>query len=385
VNYNMSGLTISWYISSPKVSFANKNRQLTFVNSRLIKSPIIYRAVANAYNRYIPHTSFPAYILNVDIDPTLVDVNVHPRKQEVRFALENDIYSGFYNSVNTLLEKTTLINLTPSSENESQNNAFSNIVNISYQTNSTPNYYTWSGTKFKTYSPYTDKTSNPAQTQISDAIKFSASLYSENEEENLDTFEKSLDLHDTKLWKIIGQAFNSYIIVETSQWLQILDQHALAERIIYEKLVNQESRDNSQILLIKESLNLTPKEVNVLQENEEVFKSMWFDFELLPNSMVIIWAIPDFINKNEIKNIVLGILQDLRDWSSKSKTLQEVKNKIFAYTACRSAIKFGNKLNLFEMNKLLNDSVEWYTSTCPHWRPVIFDISLNELKGKYER
>jgi DNA mismatch repair protein MutL len=69
----------------------------------------------------------------------------------------------------------------------------------------------------------------------------------------------------------------------------------------------------------------------------------------------------------------------------KSKTLEEVKNKIIAYTACRSAIKFGHKLNLFEINKLLNDSTETYSSTCPHGRPVVFEISLEELKGKYER
>ena len=82
----MSGLRISGYISDPKVSFPNKNRQSLFVNKRIISSPLIYRAIANAYNRFIPHTNFPAYVLNIDIDPTQIDVNVHPRKQEIRFA-----------------------------------------------------------------------------------------------------------------------------------------------------------------------------------------------------------------------------------------------------------------------------------------------------------
>ena len=82
----------------------------------------------------------------------------------------------------------------------------------------------------------------------------------------------------------------------------------------------------------------------------------------------------------------MWILEDIWNQNfSKSTTLDEVKNKIFAYTACRSAIKFWHKLNLFEMNKLLNDSVTDYSSTCPHWRPVIFEINLNELKDKYER
>jgi len=113
---------------------------------------------------------------------------------------------------------------------------------------------------------------------------------------------------------------------------------------------------------------------------------MWFDFEIMPWSIVIINWIPDFIKKENISNTFLWIIDDI--WSqqfSKSTTLEEIKNKIFAYTACRSAIKFGHKLNLFEMNKLLNDSVVDYSATCPHWRPVIFEINLEELKNKYER
>jgi DNA mismatch repair protein MutL len=113
---------------------------------------------------------------------------------------------------------------------------------------------------------------------------------------------------------------------------------------------------------------------------------MGFDFEVLSNNLVSIITIPDFVKKENLSEILLWIIYDINSWNTiKSKTLEEIKNKVFAYTACRSAIKFWHKLNLFEMNKLLNESVEWYSSTCPHWRPVIFDISLNELKDKYER
>ena len=113
---------------------------------------------------------------------------------------------------------------------------------------------------------------------------------------------------------------------------------------------------------------------------------MWFDFEIMGWNIVIINWIPDFIKKENLNNIFTWILQDIWEYNfTKSKTLSEVQNKIYAYTACRSAIKFGNKLNLFEMNKLLNDSIEDYSATCPHWRPVVFDINLEELKNKYER
>ena len=113
---------------------------------------------------------------------------------------------------------------------------------------------------------------------------------------------------------------------------------------------------------------------------------MWFDYEIMSWWIVILNWIPDFIKKEDIKWIFEWIINDIWEYGfNKSKTLDEVKNKIFAYTACRSAIKFWHKLNLFEMNKLLNDSILNYSLTYPHWRPVIFEIWLDELKNKYER
>jgi DNA mismatch repair protein MutL len=226
---------------------------------------------------------------------------------------------------------------------------------------------------------------NPNQISIKDSINFTAWLLSDNaikkSEDKIDT----QDIHFTKLWKIVGQAYNSYIIIENEWKIIILDQHALHERIIYEKLLKQEKNSTSQKLIIPENIKLTPSELQIITENKSIFEDMWFEIELLSNSIVSIYSIPDFIKKEKLNEIFLEILWDLDKWNLKSKNLQEVRNKIFAYTACRSAIKFWNKLNLFEMNKLLNDSLDLYSSTCPHWRPVIYEITLDDLKNKYER
>jgi DNA mismatch repair protein MutL len=179
---------------------------------------------------------------------------------------------------------------------------------------------------------------------------------------------------------------NSYIIVQTPTWMQILDQHALAERIIYEKLIKEKKDFSIQWLLIWESIKLTTKELEIVEKYKEIFEEMWFEFEILDAWIIIISAIPDFVKKEDLTTVFTWIINDIWEiWFTKSKTLEEVKNKIFAYTACRSAIKFWNKLTLFEMNKLLNDAVLTYSSTCPHWRPVVYEINLDELKGKYER
>lgn len=381
INFEMSGISVSWYITDPKVSFPNKNRQNLFVNHRPISSPLIFKAISDAYNRFIPHGNHPWYVLNIQVDPTIIDVNVHPRKSEVRFENENNIFRSVYHALLNKLESSSLVNPPvlsdiPLIKGDSQS--------VAEAGGFSEKYYTWSWTKFKSYSPYKDISSNPNQFKISDAIDFTKDIL-DTQNDNLKD-ENIWDLHYTKLWKIVGQTFNSYIIVEKDNKIILLDQHALAERIIYEKLLNSQTKNNSQLLLLPENLKLTSDEISIIQDNQEIFVSMWFEFEFLSHWILSIISIPEFIKKENFKEIFLWIITDISSWNTlKSKTLDEVKNRIFAYASCRSAIKFWNKLNLFEMNKLLNDSVEWYSSTCPHGRPVIFEISLDELKDKYER
>ncbi len=381
INFEMVWVKISGYITDPKISFPNKNRQNLFVNYRPISSPLIFKAISDAYNRFIPHGNHPWYVLNIQVDPTIIDVNVHPRKSEIRFENEQNIFRSVYHAVLNKLESSSLVETTSNfslSQREYPSNEGEGFKE--------PKYYTWSWEKFKSYSPYKNTSSNPNQFKISDSIDFTKAILDNN---NIETTEKSFetwDLHYTKLWKIVGQTFNSYIVVEKDDKIILLDQHALAERIIYEKLLKNDTRQYSQNLLIPENIKLTSWEFSILEENKNIFLEMGFDFEVLSNNLVSIITIPDFVKKENLSEILLWIIYDINSWNTiKSKTLEEIKNKVFAYTACRSAIKFWHKLNLFEMNKLLNESVEWYSSTCPHWRPVIFDISLNELKDKYER
>ncbi|MDD4151232.1 MAG: DNA mismatch repair endonuclease MutL [Candidatus Gracilibacteria bacterium] len=386
IDFSMSGMKVTGYISSPNVSFQNKNRQVIFVNRRIIKSPIIYKAINDAYLRYIPHSSYPAYVLNLEINPTIIDVNVHPRKQEIRFASESEVFRCFYHAIADNLEKTSLVGV----GNQEENNNFvaedlfskGNFTENKFNQSNSPKYYTPSGTNFREFSPYKEINLNPNQSQIKESLDFSREILGNFQEENI----SSNDLHETKLGRVVGQMFNSYIVVETKDKnMLILDQHALAERIIYEKLSKQKNEAKSQRLLIRENINLTAKEKGLIETNKYTFLEIGFDFEFLGGNNLILNSIPDFINKENSKEIFLSIIGDLENGASKIKTLEEVKNKILAYTSCRRAIKFGNKLSIFEMNKLLNDAVLDYSNTCPHGRPVAFEINLEELKKKYER
>lgn len=388
VSHESVGIKIHGFISDPKINFPNKNRQSLFVNNRIVKSPLIIKAISDAYNRFIPHNCHSAYVLFIDVDPTQVDVNVHPRKLEVRFANESQLFRSLFHCVQDKLDQVSLIPSTHlNSDAHWENNNFSQPIN---QIDNIQKYYTGSGSKFKSYSPYSNKSPNPNQWQIHKAIDFSKTLLEHQnkhlEDQAIDQIWESNDLHDTPLWKIIGQAHNSYIIVQNKDGIVFYDQHALAERIIYEKLLKKDSGHRVQWLLIGEIIKVTSRELDILNENKLTFEEMGFEFEILPGHSVIINAVPDFIKKENISNVFLWVLEDIWDHNFwQSKTLSEIKNKIYAYVSCRSAIKFWHKLNLFEMNKLLNDAILDYSSTCPHGRPVVFNIHLEELKNKYER
>lgn len=136
-----SGMSITGYISDPKISFPNKNRQLITVNKRVISSPIIYRAIANAYNRFIPHGNFPGYVLNIQLDPTQVDVNVHPRKMEVRFANESTVFRSFFHAVEDALNAVSLQTSPHSNDTDTHSSASQQHQVKGVET---PQYYTGS-------------------------------------------------------------------------------------------------------------------------------------------------------------------------------------------------------------------------------------------------
>ena len=374
IDFVMSGINISGYISDPKVSFGSNKKQALFVNNRIIKSPLIFKAIKDAYNRFIPHGQHSAYVLSIEVNPTEVDVNVHPRKLEVRFANESTIFRWIYHSIQDKLDSVSLLKI---------NNIEENLIPKKEE------FYTGSGTKFKSYSPYKNTSPNPNQWQIKESFNFSDRILKNINSPLLlgrGVGGEGSDLSITPLWKIIWQMHNSYIIVQTDEWITILDQHALAERVIYEKLVNSQYKAKTQGLLIWESINLSQKDIDIVDKYIDIFEEMWFEIEMLSSWILMINAIPDFIKKERISSIIEWIIIDIWElWNKKIITLEEVRNKIFAYTSCRAAIKFGHKLSLFEMNKLLNDSVLDYSATCPHWRPVVYDINLMDLQKKYER
>ncbi len=383
VDFEFWGIQVTWYITSPKLSFSYKSKQVIFVNKRIIFSPIIAKAISDAYSRFIPHGRFPGYIIFLTLDPTQVDVNVHPRKLEVRFAQESSIFRSVYHAVKNKLESDMLVKdervAYLSNENIFNNKSTSDISESdNHSPSSTPSqkYYTGSGTKFKNYSPYTQLPNNPSQKSL-EALDFSEAILGGTREHN------SWDLRDTSFWRIIGQSHNSYIIVQNDNGLIILDQHALAERVIYEKLTKNSYESKTQKLISWVSLYLNPQEIESLEKYLPTFFSMWFELEILSHGSLQITGVPDFMKKTDIEKVFKNMMYDISEIGSSS--LNEIQNKIYAYASCRAAVKFWDPLSIFEMHWLLRDASLDYSSTCPHGRPVVYEIGLKDLQKKYER
>jgi len=387
LSHEFSGVRVSGYITDPKISFKNKNRQLLYVNSRVIVSPMISKAIYDAYNRFIPHGTQPWYILSIELDPTQVDVNVHPRKMEVRFAGEASIFRSVYHGIKDELERVSLVSKNISRWESTQHLSQFSPARRDEISQSKKEYYTGSGTKFKNYSPYKNTQSHPNQASInfSREILWSVDTTLWDIENNTysDTYSQNWDIRETPLWRIVGQVHNSYIVVQTDTWLQILDQHALAERVIYERISHSSYTPKQQGLLWWIGMHLVSAEMEILESYLENFENMGFEIEVLRDNNILISSIPDFISGQNIETVFQKILSDVS--AAWSLWLDEIRHKIWAYTACRSAIKFWDALSIFEINKLLHDAALDYSATCPHGRPVVYDISLDELLGKYER
>ena len=371
LSFSYNGVTINGYITHPRTHFQNKERQVLFINKRLVRSFSLYKAISDAYNRFIPHGTYPGYVLHLSLDPTEVDVNVHPRKLEVRFAREQEVFRALYHAVEKTLDTVSLVGGAGTTWTISQ----------PVHTFSEPKqYFVGSGSRFQSYSPYKDTSHAPNQSQISQALDFTKEIL------HWTSFGNELS-EESPYGKIVGQVFKSYIIVEGKEKLIVFDQHALAERVIFERLCQKQEIVSTQKLLVPHTLHLTPKELSVFVEHQSVFEEMGFEAEQISWNSIIMNAIPDFIRKERIEEIFHSLLTDVgeQSFTENVKTLDEVKNKLRAYTACRSAIKFWDILTMHEMKQLLQDAQITYSATCPHGRPVVFEIDLQDLKWRFDR
>jgi len=361
-------IKIKGFIGKPQIARNNRKSQFLFINNRIVSDFIIAKAVKEAFGSLIPRELNPTFILSIELPPELVDVNVHPRKAEVKFKNSQEIFVAVLQAVQKILTN----NISQKIQTDQ-----SNIRKFQLKAHS-------SEPSFKpsvSYQP-SFKNVSPGQKQVSSALKFSKQILKDEFQEIPE--EKIGD------WKLIGQIHNSYLLVESPQSILIIDQHAAAERILYERFKNEYDSKGikSQKLLLPLNLELSASEVETLKQSLQYLNKLGFDIEIFGNNNFKINAVPQELSKLDIKKTILGLINDLQDNElNKLKSTDEKKNLIIKYAACRAAIKFQDKIATKEQIKLLEDILQIIDNinTCPHGRPFLMELTLEQLAKNFKR
>lgn len=364
--YKDSQLTIYWITSTSWLTFQTQDNIKIFANNRPINDRIIKKAILDSYNRQIPWDEYPFSIIFINIDPSLLDVNVHPRKIEVKFLDPWWIYNIVKNTIIKSFSENKIIWW--SIENK-----------FVWGNNFAKNY---NQEKMNIFSNISLKDTNKNISDINNIINNQWESFEFSSSDNY--YNEKIDI--IAWWtefKILWQLWNSYILMENNDWIYLIDQHALAERIKYEKMKLDINKywTKSEIILnpISHSIsnNVNSSElINILNDN-------WFDCSTFWENKIIIYAVPFiFVKYNLDLSKILDSILDLEIFS-----LDSLVDKIYATNACKTSIKAWQKLSTLEMQNLIK---EWFNFidkmfVCQHWRPSIVKIDKIDIEKLFDR
>lgn len=361
VFYGGSEFKIDGFVGKPVISRSTSQHQYFFVNKRPIQHFVLANAIREAFHSMLMENKKPVFVINIEIDPSLVDVNVHPRKLEVRFADQQTLIRVMYNAVKTALDKH---DLTPKGFTESRR-YMADAFPVSRPSTSTPSRdFHNTGT-------------------IQDALSFTKDFLKTRETKSM----YEIRMEEPATMKSVTQIANAYIVAENAEGLILIDQHAAHERVRYEELMNQFETEQKSIqpLLVPLQMEFEASEVPVLNENLNIFKDLGFEIEPFGGNTFVINGVPSFLSKEDIDQVVKGVLDDIVNSKTATK-FQGKSEAVVHYMACRSAIKFGQKLNQPEMQALISKLEKLNRPyTCPHGRPTMISLTLSELEKMFGR
>ncbi|MBD3360464.1 DNA mismatch repair endonuclease MutL [Candidatus Peregrinibacteria bacterium] len=351
VYYGGGNLSIDGFVGKPVLSRSTSKHQYLFVNGRPIVHYLIAHTVKSAFHSMLMENKKPVFVINLKIDPGLIDVNVHPRKVEIRFEDQQTILKAVYNSVKAALDKGIL---TPKAFTESRR---------------------YMGEGIKHSSPKKENRFSVPSPQ--DALEFSKNVMLNRESANLD---------ESNSMSAITQISDCYIVAENEEGLILIDQHAAHERVRYEQLMDQfENRKKSvQPLLVPLEIEFSNDEIGIIEGNKEIFKKLGFEIKNNGKGLIV-ESVPAFLSGEDIDQVIKGVIDDILNEKSPTK-LQGKTEQVINYLACRSAIKFGQSLSLEEMQGLIKQMDKCKRPyTCPHGRPTMVSLTLSELEKMFGR
>ncbi|MBE5900737.1 MAG: DNA mismatch repair endonuclease MutL [Lachnospiraceae bacterium] len=392
---NEGSLHITGYIAKPALSRGNRSFEHFYVNGRYIKSKLLSNAVEEAYKTFIMQHKFPFVVLYLDIDPAQVDVNVHPTKMEVRFENEAGIYDLLLREIRNTLSNRDLIAHAPMTDTKEEERQHREQVKESikpepFERNKLEELRRY----VRQTSPYEAKYKRPVQPTLE--RREEKNIYQPEKEETITDVKQQemfteeeyhfLKPESVKEHRILGQVFDTYWLVEFKDSLYIIDQHAAHERILFERTMKsiEEKEASSQQLQPPMLLSLSQRERQLLTEYRESFEKIGFVFEEFGGEDLIITAVPYNMFGIEDKELFLGMLDELSEFTGK-QTPQVVLSKV-AMMSCKAAVKGNQKLSEKEATAIIDELLTLDNPYhCPHGRPTIIEMKKTEMERRFHR
>lgn len=410
VDYEINNMRVSGFVTKPSMSRKSRGMQFFFINSRLVKSQTAMAALEQAYRNSIMVGKFPGCVLNIECNLSFVDVNVHPAKIEVRFANEKPVFELVYYGVKNAIETLD----TPKEAHFSAPRPTQTTVNgkidffkpkeetptqIQFKQESNPDDF-WrvaAPDVLREKSPKTEEEQNYVEESTTtaklDLNKFTksampneqqASREPETQEQPkpLPKQEKaeSVEVPD---FRLVGEIFKTYIIIEMDGACYMIDKHAAHERMNFEAL-KASTQIASQVLLSPVAVRLSREEYNAVLSNLDLYSKCGFAIEDFGNSTVLVRECPSILDGEDVSGLVEETAAKLLD--GKTDITPEQMDWIFHSTSCRAAVKAGDKTSPYEMElfvkKLLSNPNIRY---CPHGRPVMIKLSKYDIEKQFGR
>ena len=417
-----SGIKVGGFISKPQYSRPNRNMQFFFINGRYVRTGTGSAALSEGYRNSIMVGKFPSCVLNIEINPSLVDVNVHPAKTEVRFSDEKPVFSAVFGAVKSALDRgDTRVQVEQVSSPYQSNKPYNfpvkytdkpKVPDEQLKMKTGGGFLRMSASEFGNggaskkeesvplpvpFRPKTILTANAPDSlpregagidSADDILLNSPSPVSAPAADELPVREAPQPINSEEFeeeqFRLVGEAFMTYIICEYKKKLIIIDKHAAHERIIYERLKNNEGERTGQMLLSPVTVDLPKDEYSAVTGNIGIINESGFEVEDFGSGSVLVRACPMELSPDEIPDIIAEIAG--RFVEKRQDVMFEKLDWIFHSVACRSAIKAGNVTSRLEMEKFAKQLLSMpEIRYCPHGRPVLIEMTQRELEKNFGR
>lgn len=403
------------YLGNGAIYRSTKDSIFTFINNRMVKSKIVENAVIDGYYTKLMRGKYPFAIIFLDVNPRDVDVNVHPSKKVVKFADEEGIYNYVLKEIEeTFARDDDFVSPTLQERIEKEESKFldfsefekftpmksepqrfeemlvekeekkeSKVKSIIYEDEELENEEEIPSSNYTETDDIIDEYPIQEVKEEENNFKVEESQEEEKEKASVEVVKTQRFEERKKIeFRVIGQVFGTFILVERDGIFEIYDQHIVHERILYEKLKSQYygTEVSMQQLLVPIRVMVDPRERELIFEEEENFSKAGFEVDRFSDNEILIRAVPMIDFRDSIENIFRNILKNIKENRN-----VDIRESILISMSCKGAIKANERLTHEEMEKIVGELHEIGEYTCPHGRPIIVKISRDDLEKLFKR